>query len=114
MDGWIVAAGIFAICVVSMSQCSTEKQEQNQLVIEQAKQDRIKRKEQKIKEGLILRCERDRAMARYFLNGISGAVNDDDDYSVFGHEAAQIKVQHQKEKRERMERLIREANVNCN
>lgn len=113
MDGWIVAAGIFAICVVSMSQCSTEKQEQNQLVIEQAKQDRIKRKEQKIKEGLILRCERDKAMAKYFLNGIS-APDNNDDYSVFGHEAAQIKAQHQKEKRERMERLIREANVNCN
>lgn len=113
MDGWIVAAGIFAVCVVLMSQCSTEKQEQNQLIIEQAKQDRIKRKEQKIKEGLILRCERDKAMAKYFLNGISEP-DDNDDYSVFGHEAAQIKAQYQKEKRERMERLIREANVNCN
>lgn len=113
MDGWIVAAGIFAVCVVSMSQCSTEKQEQNQLVIEQAKQDRIKRKEQKIKEGLILRCERDRAMARYFLNGISGAVNDDDDYSVFGHEAAQIKTEHQRKRQETINRLTREANVSC-
>lgn len=113
MDGWIVVAGIFAVCVVSMSQCSTEKQEQNQLIIEQAKQDRIKRKEQKIKEGLILRCERDRAMARYFLNGISGAVNDDDDYSVFGHEAAQIKTEHQRQRQETINRLTREANVSC-
>ncbi|WP_213150489.1 hypothetical protein [Stutzerimonas balearica] len=113
MDGWIVAAGILVVCVVLMSQCSTEKQEQNQLIIEQAKQDRIKRKEQKIKEGLILRCERDKAMAKYFLNGIS-TPDDNDDYSVFGHEAAQIKAHHQKEKRERMARLIREANVNCN
>ncbi|MFI8730085.1 hypothetical protein ACIGHJ_20445 [Stutzerimonas kunmingensis] len=112
MDGWIVAAGIFAICVVSMSQCSTEKQEQNQLVIEQAKQDRIKRKEQKIKEGLIIRCERDRAMARYFLNGLS--MNDDTDYSIFGHEAAQIKAQHHIDKQKRFERLTREANVSCN
>lgn len=113
MDGWIVAAGIFGVCVVLMSQCSTEKQEQNQLIIEQAKQDRIKRKEQKIKEGLILRCERDKAMAKYFLNGISGRLKDDD-YSVFGHEAEQIKTEHQRQRQETINRLTREANVNCN
>lgn len=114
MDGWIVVAGIFGVCVVLMSQCSTEKQERNQLAIEQARQDSAKRKEERIKNALKSMCERDREMSRYFLSGVSESVNDDDDYSVFGHEAAQIKAEHQKAKRERMERLVREANVSCN
>ncbi|MBC7200392.1 MAG: hypothetical protein H5U32_14320 [Pseudomonas balearica] len=109
----VLIVGGFIALILGYGQFDKQSKIDTQMAIEQRKQDNQRKKEERLKAYMIRDCEERKARAQAEIAWRMKYSKKNKDYSVFGHEADEVRKSDIEETNRYIQERQTSANLNC-